>query len=107
MIARRPSARLVPPLLLDEMQSSAPPPTSRRLSAEVHVYPHTTHLRELASQTTKGRPRCDRARAAQQGAYGHKPGCELISFRGPDAGARYGPISDRSIAVESRVKWPS
>ena len=42
-----------------ETQSSAPIPNSRLLSAEGHVCPHTTYVRELASQTTKpwdGRP---------------------------------------------------
>ncbi len=35
----------------DETQSSAPPPTSRLLSADGRVCPHTTYVRELASQT--------------------------------------------------------
>jgi hypothetical protein len=35
----------------DETQSSAPPPNSRLLSADGYVCPHTTYVRELASQT--------------------------------------------------------
>jgi len=40
-------------LATDETHSSAPPPNSRLLSAEEQACPHTTYVRELASQTTK------------------------------------------------------
>jgi hypothetical protein len=36
----------------DDKQASSPMPNSRLLYAEGHVCPHTTYVRELASQTT-------------------------------------------------------
>jgi hypothetical protein len=39
---------------MDDTQMSAPMLTLHQLSAEERACPHTTHVRELASQTTKG-----------------------------------------------------
>ena len=59
---------------LDETQSSAPRPTSRLLSAEGHGVRTPDTCANLRTRSLRHAPRCVRARAAHQGAYGHKAG---------------------------------
>jgi hypothetical protein len=51
----------------DEAQSSAPPSNSRLLSAEEQVCPHTTYVRELASEITYGLVGADRGGEIAEG----------------------------------------
>jgi hypothetical protein len=73
----------------DETQSSAQRPNSRLLSAEGHCVRTLNTCANLRTRSLRQAPRCDRARAAQQGAYGHKAGCELRLDQGAGCRARY------------------
>src|SRR6266540_715062 len=59
---------------LDATESSAQRPNSRLLSAEGHCVRTLNTWANLRTRSLRQAPRCDRARAAQQGAYGHKAG---------------------------------
>ena len=67
---RRPDDVIAP----DETQSSAQRPNSRLLSAEGHCVRTLNTCANSRTRSLRQAPRCDRARAAQQGAYGHKAG---------------------------------